>query len=294
MNKFGCCDATLPYKGLSVQRKAITMKKLLSLITAIILITSVSFAQKRETRNVPTFTKISFRTSGKVYVKQGSPQKVEIEGSADVLEKIKTTVEGDKLSIGPEGKWFDWSWGNDDKVIVYITVANIETLSVSGSGDMIVQTKITGNDLNLNVSGSGSLQAEIDAGDVDADVSGSGDMELKGKCKSFKSDISGSGGVTLNLSIAGSAGFDISGSGEVEATGTAQAVKAEITGSGKVLAANLVTEKCDVRISGSGDVEINVKTELDAQISGSGTVSYKGNPSRVNADSSGSGKVRKM
>lgn len=280
-----CCQLTC---------KAITMKKLLSILTVIVLVTNVTFAQKRETREVSTFTKISFRTSGKVFVKQGTPQKVEIEGTAEALEKNKTIVEGGKLSIGPEGKWYDWSWGDDHKVTVYITVANIEALSVSGSGDLIGQSKITGNDLELDVSGSGSLEAEIDAGDVDADVSGSGDMQLKGKCKSLSSDVSGSGGVRLSLSIAGPAGFDISGSGKVEATGTAQIVKAEITGSGKVYAANLETEKCEVRISGSGDVEINVKTELDARITGSGTVSYRGNPSRVNADSSGSGKVRKL
>jgi hypothetical protein len=270
------------------------MKKLFTIITAILLVTSVSIAQKRETRTVDTFTKISFRTSGKVYIKQGSPQKVEIEGSSEALEKVKTTVEGGKLSIGPESKWYDWNWGDDNKVIVNITVANIETLSVSGSGDMIVQTKITANDLNLNVSGSGSLEAEIDAANVDADVSGSGDMDLKGRCKSFSTDISGSGGVQLSLAVAGVAEFDLSGSGKVEASGSAQNVKAGITGSGKILASNMETEKCTVRISGSGDVEINVKNELDAKISGSGSVSYKGNPAKVNADSSGSGKVSKM
>ncbi len=270
------------------------MKKILSLITAILLITSASIAQKRETRDVSTFTKISFRSPGKVYVKQGSPQKVEIEGSAEILEKIKTKVEDGKLSIGPEEKWYNWNWGNDDKITVYITVANIETLSVSGSGDLIAQTKVTSNNLKLNVSGSGSLQAEIDAAEVDADVSGSGNMELKGKCKNFTSDISGSGSVSLEATISAQADFDISGSGEVNATGSSQLVKAEITGSGKVLAANFVTDTCEVRISGSGDVEINVKTELDARITGSGTVSYKGNPLRVNSDSSGSGKVRKL
>jgi hypothetical protein len=270
------------------------MKKIVFFLTAVLLINAAAIAQKRETRDVATFTKISFRGAGKVFVKQGSPQKVELEGSAETLEKIKATVEGDKLTIGPEGKWYDWGWGDNDKVTAYITVANIQTLSVSGSGDMVVQTKITSGDLNLNVSGSGSLSAEIDAGEVDADVSGSGDMDLKGKCKSFSSDISGSGGIELNLIVAGAAGFDISGSGEVHATGSAQSVKAEITGSGKVLGSNLETDKCRVRISGSGDVEISVKTELDATISGSGTVSYKGNPPRVNAESSGSGKVRKM
>jgi hypothetical protein len=270
------------------------MKKILSLMTAIVLVTSVSFAQKRETREVSAFTKISFRTPGKVYVKQGSPQKVEIEGSAETLEKIKTKVEDGKLIVGPEDKWLEWSWGDDDKVTVYITVATIETLSVSGSGDMIGQTKITSTNLKLNVSGSGSMQVDVDASEIDADVSGSGDMDLKGKCKNFTSDISGSGSIKLDASVAGVADFDISGSGEVEATGSAQTVKAEITGSGKVLAAGFQTDKCQARISGSGDIEINVKTELDARITGSGTVLYKGDPARVNADSSGSGKVRKM
>jgi hypothetical protein len=270
------------------------MKKIFTLIAAILLITTVSFSQKRETRDVSTFTKISFRSPGTVYVKQGSPQKVEIEGSDDVLKEIRTKVEDGKLIIGPEDKWMNWSWGNDDKVTVYITVASIEALSVSGSGDMIVQTRVTTNALKLNVSGSGSLKVEADATDVDANVSGSGDMELRGKYKSFTSDISGSGEIEMNATIAGVADFDISGSGEVHATGTAQSVKAKITGSGKVAAANLETETCNVRISGSGSVQINVKTELDARITGSGSVSYKGNPSRVNADATGSGKVRKL
>ncbi len=52
--------------------------------------------------------------------------------------------------------------------------------------------------------------------------------------------------------------------------------------------------QCAVRISGSGNVEINVKDELDATISGSGSVSYKGSPSKVNSNASGSGKVRKI
>src|SRR5688572_27092319 len=136
------------------------MKKILSLFTAILLITTASIAQKRETREVTAFTKISFRTPGTVYVKQGSPQKVEVEGSAELVEKIKTKVEDGKLIIGPEDKWMNWSWGNDDKVKVYVTVSTIETLSVSGSGDMVVETKVTANNLSLNVSGSGSLKIE--------------------------------------------------------------------------------------------------------------------------------------
>lgn len=271
------------------------MKKVSFLILlGLLLNVTLLVAQNRETRKVGSFTKISFRHSGKLYLKQGSTQKVEIEGSKDILQEIETEVDGNRLVIGKEGKWFDWN-SNDDDITVYITVPEIEGLSVSGSGDIIGQSKITARDMDLNVSGSGTLQLDVEAsGDVEADVSGSGEIDLKGRCRSFDSDVSGSGKVMLSINVAEIADFSVSGSGKIAASGSAQTVKTTISGSGKVLAASLETNRCEVRISGSGDVEINVKNELDANISGSGSVSYKGNPGKVNSHASGSGKVRKL
>ncbi len=271
------------------------MKNNFTLLAVAMMMATVSIAQTRETRSVDTFTKISFRVPGKLYLKQGSPQKVELEGDREELEKIETRVEGGRLIIGNEEKWFNLGWHDDDEVNIYITVKDIDGLNVSGSGDLIAQTKLIGNDFDLKVSGSGSLQAEIEAqGDIEGDVSGSGDINLKGKCRNYDSDVSGSGKIDLSLTIADKASFGVSGSGKILASGSAQSVKTSISGSGKVLAANLEADKCDVRISGSGDVEINVKSELDATISGSGSVSYKGNPSHVNSHASGSGHIRKM
>lgn len=271
--------------------------KISTALLILMLSISAANAQTRETKDVSTFTKISFRVSGKLYLKQGSPQKVEIEGKKDALEKIEVEVEGDRLVIKREGNgWMDWSFGDDDdKVNVYVTVKDIEGLSVSGSGDLIGQGKITSSDLKLNVSGSGNLELEAGvSGDLEADVSGSGEITLKGTCRNYDSDVSGSGRIDLNVAISEKASFGVSGSGKIQAAGTANEVKTNISGSGKVLAANLETNKCEVRISGSGDVEINVKSELDANISGSGSVTYKGNPSHVNSHASGSGHVRKM
>lgn len=270
------------------------MKTILFAFVFVLLLAN-AFAQK-ESRTVGTFTKISFRTPGKLYLRQGSPQKVEIEGSKKMLDKIETRLDGDRLVIGTEEKWFNWSWNdNEDKVNVYITVKDINALSVSGSGDLIAETKIITNNIDLKVSGSGSLIAEIEAsGEGDADVSGSGDMEIKGRFRSYESDVSGSGKIELEAIVTDRADFRVSGSGKIIAAGKAESAKANISGSGKVLAANLEVNKCEIRISGSGDVEINVKNDLDANISGSGSVSYKGNPSRVNNHSSGSGSVRKM
>ena len=289
--------ATLLSISLSLSTiNTIYMKNLTTLVATLLFVgVTLLNAQTREKRSVGTFTKISFRVPGKLYLRQGSPQKVEIEGDKDVLKEIETEVDGSRLVIGKEGKWSDWKWGDDKEVNVYITVKDIEAISVAGSGDVIGETRIVSDDLSLNVSGSGSLKIDADAtGEMEADVSGSGDLIVKGKCKSFNSDVSGSGKVNVSMAITEEADFGISGSGKIEASGSASKVHATISGSGKVLAANLETSVCNVRISGSGDVQIAVKNEIDAIISGSGSVSYRGNPSKINSHSSGSGSVRKL
>jgi hypothetical protein len=272
------------------------MKHVLAAVFVLAFVsTTTVFAQSRETRNVNTFTKISFRVPGKLYLRQGATQKVEIEGDKDVIREIETEVDGSKLIIGKEGKWFDWNWNDNDRINVYITVKDLEAVSVAGSGDLIGETKIVSSNLDLNVSGSGSLKLDVDvSGDLEADVSGSGDIDVKGKCRDFNSSVSGSGKVQMNVAINDLADFGVSGSGKIYASGSASRVKTSISGSGKVLAADLQANSCEVRISGSGDVEINVKDQLDANISGSGSVSYRGNPGKVNSHASGSGRISKM
>lgn len=281
------------YSEFNFKLISINMKK--NILFLIVCLVSFSvIGQNKEVRNVGTFSKISFRVPGKLLLRQGNAQKVEIQGDQDVLSEIDTKVEGNRLTIEKKNKSRNWN-SDDDNITVYVTVQNVESLHVGGSGDLIAETKITGSDIDLNVSGSGSLKAEVEAtGSLDADVSGSGDIEVRGRAQSFSSSVSGSGKVNLAMNITENANFGVSGSGKIEASGNAASVKTTISGSGKLLAANLETNSCDVKISGSGDVQINVKNELDATISGSGTVSYKGNPSKVNSHASGSGRVSKM
>ncbi len=271
------------------------MKK--SIILSLIVLFSsaqVLFAQKRQTRDVSSFTRINYRMHGKLFIRQGNTQKIELEGDSELLDKIETEVSGSKLSIGMKGSGWNWNSGNE-KLVVYITVKNLEGFSLSGSGDVVGETPFNVSNIDIKIGGSGSLKMEINAsGDMEADLSGSGNMDLKGKCATFDSNVSGSGKANIAMVVNGVASFGISGSGKISASGSSEKVKTSISGSGKLMAADFATKSCNVRISGSGDVEINVKDELDASISGSGSVSYKGDPSKVNSHSSGSGKVRKM
>ncbi len=252
------------------------------------------YGQTTRSFDVNSFSQISFNIPGKAYVRQGSSHSVELDGPADVLNDIEAVVEGNKLIIRPRDRWFKWDWRDTKDITARITLKQIDALHVSGSGEMLVMTRVKTDNLKLKVSGSGTLKVEADAGDVTADVSGSGNITLRGNLKNVKSNISGSGKFDLQASVAGLAAFDISGSGDALARGTAGEVEARISGSGKILAAALETKACKARISGSGSVEINVSDELEATISGSGDVRYAGNPSRLNVHSSGSGKVKKI
>lgn len=211
--------------------------------------------RSKETRDLPEFNSISLRVSGNVYLKQGSTQKVEIEGSERSLEEIETRVVNRRLIIEWEGarRWFSWS--NHGSVDIYITVKDIRELSVSGSGIIESESNFNIEDLELSVSGSGRLDFEADADNVDIRISGSGRIELEG---------------------------------------TSNDNEIHISGSGRLYAADMKARSYDVRITGSGSCRVNVSSEIYASISGSGSVYYRGDPDKVRSNVSGSGRMRRM
>ena len=91
---------------------------------------------KEEVRDLPPFTEIMLKISGKVYLEQGDTQSVKIVASDETLEEIITEVKGRSLNIRfPNTNMFK-KW-NPGKIEIYITVPGIDALNVSGSGDII-------------------------------------------------------------------------------------------------------------------------------------------------------------
>ncbi len=91
-------------------------------------------------------------------------------------------------------------------------------------------------------------------------------------------DIVGSGNITARDITLKSLQLEISGSAEFSAIGKAQNIKAVISGSGDIKTTDLETEKADISISGSGSAKVWVTRHLIADISGSGSILYKGQP----------------
>ena len=204
----------------------------------------------KEIRNVGQFSGVSLAISADVFLTQGPVQKVEIEGDKNSLEEIETVVNDGTLKIQTKNMFH----GNFGKVSVYITVPQINALSISGSGDITTKSDIGTDELDLNVSGSGSIHfSKLSAREVSATITGSGNIEVS--------------------------------------AGQAQSeLEVVITGSGSLSAEGFSVQEADVTITGSGSAKVWVVKELETNITGSGNVAYKGDP-LVNANSTGSGKT---
>ncbi len=210
-----------------------------------------------EEREVPTFSEVSLRISGNLYIEQGDKQQVRIVAKASTLDEIITEVTGRTLVVRfPAGNIFKQSF-NPGKVDVYVTVPEIHSLSVSGSGDIIANSSIKSRILDLTVSGSGNINLnEVDSDRLKATISGSGDIILK------------KGKATSEFTVA------VSGSGDIEAE-------------------NLEAKIVDVKMVGSGNCNVHAAEFLKARVAGSGSVRYKGDPT-IDSSILGSGRVKKL
>ncbi|MBE7178373.1 MAG: DUF2807 domain-containing protein, partial [Mucilaginibacter polytrichastri] len=149
-----------------------------------------------------------------------------------------------------------WKNMGDKKMDVYVTVKDLDGLSLSGSGDVAIQGEVkTAGNINLALTGSGNLKGHISAKSVESSLTGSGDMDVAGRAESSNVIISGSG--------------DYNGK-------------------------DLITRSTAVKISGSGDASVHASEQVNARISGSGDIRYAGSPKQVNKSTSGSGDISRM
>lgn len=85
----------------------------------------------------------------------------------------------------------------------------------------------------------------------------------------------------------------ISGAASIKLAGTANHEDIEINGAGNISNYALEAAEANVNIRGTGSVEVNVTKKLDATISGTGSITYTGDPSIVNPKIFGIGSISK-
>ena len=181
------------------------------------------------------------------------------------------------------------------------TVSGFTKIDLSGAGDVIIEQN--GNEA-LTIEAEDNLMPKLTSEVVD------GTLRLGEKSNltihltkpvtyrvSMKDIsglmISGSGTVTAATITAPSLAVDLSGSGKITVGGAVDQQDLAISGSGEYQAKDLQTKIASAEISGSGNATVTVSDKLDAQLSGSGQLTYYGNPPEVTQEVSGSGRVTK-
>ena len=208
-----------------------------------------------EEREVSGFNAIDMRSFGRVVLTQGETESLTIEGSDNLVPLVRTSVNGSKLIIEMEENINVVDWNNKENVLTFkITVRDLTDLTLSGLADVQMETLST-TDLGVTMSGAGQLIL----GDLAAE----------------------------NLDVI------VSGLGSVEIAGQVTDVGIEIPGAGSVNAGELECQTATVDISGLGSATVWVTGELKGTISGSGSVSYYGDP-QTSVNTTGLGSYKAM
>lgn len=206
---------------------------------------------QKETRNVGSFTSIKVGGAFDVFIRQTGTPGVEVEADADIIQYITTEVHGGILQIGmknPHPKF-----PNDINTLnIYITVADLNALSLSGAVEITTQSAVKGDNLEIEISGAVEAELNLQYQKLTMDISGASEIKLEGS--------------------AGEVNIEASGASELDAFGF-DATNLSLYASGA----------CDAKVNASGEMKISASGACD--------VRYMGGAS-VNAHTSGACSVK--
>lgn len=201
-------------------------------------------------------------------------------------------------------------FGKTPRLEITLPGRAFRTFEQRGSGDMRL-AGLSQSDAKLSIEGSGSIQADGKIEHLTVWIAGSGDITATGNADKLDVKLQGSGDVRLSGLVTRSADVKIDGSGDVEiapqgashvevvgsgsgnfaAAGTTDNLSVAVRGSGDMKLGDLAAGIADVDIRGSGNVEIAPRDALKVQIAGSGDVTLRSEPKKIETSIAGSGDI---
>jgi hypothetical protein len=222
-----------------------------------------------ETRAVSDFAGVNLATIGHLTIEVGDTESLRIEAEDNLMEYLETEVHNGRLSIGTQD---NIRLRTTRPINYYLTVTGLDAIEISSSGD-IQAPDLEAERFSITISSSGDLEmADLEADSLTVKISSSGDVTMGVlDANTLEVDISSSG----NLTIAG---------------GQVKTQNITINSSGDYAAQDLASDEAEVRLSSSGSATIWVQDHLRANLSSSGDLRYRGNPT-VDATTTSSGDI---
>ncbi len=252
----------------------------LSLLSALLLPSCVllkihegSGIAAQQVRDPGAFTAISAEGDLRVTVEEGDQPQVTVRCDDNLIEDIRTEVEGDTLRI--------WTESPEGTLVILRTHVSCEV------------TVVAAGLCSLELSGSGEVEATA-SGLQNLTLSGSGAVRLLGEVVTpqFSASLSGSGELVADALVVDSANLVLSGSGSLEVlSGRADILSLVVSGSGESQLVELEAATADVTLTGSGDAAVTATEAVHAVLTGSGTLRLHGDPAERDVVATGSGEV---
>lgn len=182
---------------------------------------------RTESRTVDTFNRVESNLAVTMTIVVGKPQSVELTFDDNLVDLIRTDVDGKTLVIES-----DESFSSHSELVIKITVPGLELIRLQGSGE-IDFANVDSKRFRVILSGSGSIRVDGKSERVDIEINGSGEintMELTSGDVTVT--INGSGEATVLAN--GELDAEINGSGNIIYAGKPEAVHSSINGSGRI------------------------------------------------------------
>jgi len=207
-----------------------------------------------ETGSLGVFSSVQLTTSADVQIlKSDSAFSVEVSDYENIIQYLSTAVVSNALVISTSPGTTILQ-NSHAKVIVWMP-DNLKSVVVTGSGTVQVDSSfISLQSLALSGSGNIKLNDTINVVKLTTNIMGSGNITAKGKVVTLVTGTSGSGNTYLSDLVAKDATCIITGSGNMYVNAT-ETLKATITG--------------------SGNIEYSGSPAVTSTITGSGTVKKK-------------------
>lgn len=196
----------------------------------------------REKRDLPLFEGIHVNGSIQIFITQSNDQSITVEDDENYVRFVDTRVQNKILYVSNHN-----SFNSNNQPTVYISVKEVQQISVYGASSMTGQSVIQMNNLNIDVHGSSHLDLQLNVQQVNLRSSGSSDVVLSGIVNAIES------------SILGSSNLDASG---------------------------LIADDFNISMNGSSSANINVRNHLGYDVSGASSLTYGSNPNIIRASCS--------
>ncbi|HAI84123.1 MAG TPA: hypothetical protein DCL43_10665 [Chitinophagaceae bacterium] len=202
-----------------------------------------------QAREVGNFTGIEVHSGIVAYISQGTQNAVAVSAADnDAIARIITEVKNGVLIVRVDrGSWNGWNWRNK-KLKAFITIANVNSIALSGGSIAKVSGTLQTADLKLSASGGSILNVKLKTTNLKVDLSGG--------------SIANVDGTTVNFSVEASGGSICKGY-------------------------DLESASAKVEASGGSIINLHVTKDLKADASGGSIVHYKGAPANKNTEGSG-------